>query len=123
MVGDVTVTTAADAEIDLEVLARIGAALADGTRRAVLAELVAGPKYPAQLATNLGVSRSGLSNHLSCLRGCGLVVATYEGRRVRYDLADPVIGVALEALSRLPLGPCSEDDRPLTQSTEQWPTS
>lgn len=97
------------AGLDLETLARVGAALADGTRRAVLAELVAGPKYPAQLAVSLGVSRSGVSNHLACLRGCGLVAATYEGRRVRYDLADPTIGEALTTLSQLPLGPCPQD--------------
>ncbi|CAN5543073.1 winged helix-turn-helix domain-containing protein [soil metagenome] len=98
--------------VDLDTLARVGDALADPTRRAVLAELVAGPGYPAQLAEQIGVSRSGLSNHLACLRGCGLVTATYEGRRVRYELADPSIGEALVALSRLPLGPCPEDDRP-----------
>lgn len=103
---DVTVTTTA---LNLETLARVGEALADGTRRAVLAELVAGSKYPAELAANLDVGRSSISNHLACLRGCGLVAATYEGRRVRYDLADPVIGEALTALSMLPLGPCPED--------------
>lgn len=97
--------------LDLATLGRVGEALADGTRRALLVELVDGPKYPAELATNLGVSRSGVSNHLACLRGCGLVVATYEGRRVRYDLADPVIAEALTALSELPLGPC-RNDRP-----------
>lgn len=95
--------------LDLDTLARVGEALADGTRRAVLADLVAGPKYPAELAASLDVSRSAVSNHLACLRGCGLVTATYEGRRVRYDLADPVIGNALIALSELPLGPCPMD--------------
>ena len=97
--------------LDLETLGRVGEALADGTRRAVLASLVTGSKYPAELAENLGVSRSGISNHLACLRGCGLVVATYEGRRVRYDLADPIIAEALTALATLPLGPCQEDLR------------
>lgn len=96
--------------LDLEVLARVGAALSDGTRRAVLAELIGGPKYPAQIAATLGVSRSGVSNHLACLRGCGFVSATYEGRQVRYDLADSSIGDALSALSHLPLGPCLHDD-------------
>lgn len=47
-----------------------------------------GPGYPSELAVLLGVSRQGLSNHLACLRGCGLVVAEQEGRRVRYELAD-----------------------------------
>lgn len=99
-------------KLNLETLARVGAALADGTRRAVLVELVDGPKYPAPLAETLGVSRSGLSNHLACLRGCGLVAAIYEGRRVRYELVDPAVAEALATLSQLPLGPCPEDDRP-----------
>jgi DNA-binding transcriptional ArsR family regulator len=45
-----------------------------------------------------GVSKQSLSNHLTCLRGCGLVVAVPEGRRVRYELADPKLGDALTAL-------------------------
>lgn len=98
-----------EAGLDLDTLARVGEALADGTRRALLVQLVAGAKYPAELAASLNVSRSGISNHLACLRGCGLVAATYEGRRVRYDLADPLIGAALTALSQLPLGPCPND--------------
>jgi DNA-binding transcriptional ArsR family regulator len=96
------------ATIDLDTLARVGDALADSTRRAILTELVHGPGYPAELAERIGVSRSRLSNHLACLRGCGFVTATYEGRRVRYDLVDPAVGEALASLSRLPLGPCPE---------------
>ena len=48
-----------------------------------------GPGYPAELAEVLGVSRQSLSNHLACLRGCGLVAVVPEGRRIRYVLADP----------------------------------
>jgi DNA-binding transcriptional ArsR family regulator len=39
-----------------------------------------------------------MSNHLACLRGCGLVVAVPEGRRVRSELADPRLGRALADL-------------------------
>lgn len=99
----------AAADVDLEVLARVGEALADPVRRAVLTRLIDGPGYPADLAVEIGVSRSGMSNHLACLRGCGFVTATYEGRRVRYTLADPAVADALELLSRLPLHPCPED--------------
>jgi len=49
--------------------------------------LTAGPAYPADLADRLGVGRTNISNRLTCLRGCGLVRATREGRQVRYDLA------------------------------------
>jgi DNA-binding transcriptional ArsR family regulator len=53
------------------------------------------PGYPADLADLLGVSRQSLSNHLACLRGCGLVVAVPQGRRTRYELADPRLDHAL----------------------------
>lgn len=79
-------------------LARLGRALADSTRRRILVALLDGPTYPAHLAGGLGLSRSNVSNHLACLRGCGLVVATYAGRQVRYELADPHLGQALDEL-------------------------
>jgi ArsR family transcriptional regulator, cadmium/lead-responsive transcriptional repressor len=71
-----------------QVLSRFGHALSDPTRARVLLALREGPSYPAVLADLLQVSRQVLSNHLSCLRGCGLVVGVPEGRRVRYELAD-----------------------------------
>ncbi|WP_406231179.1 winged helix-turn-helix domain-containing protein [Nocardia sp. NBC_01009] len=61
------------------------------------------PAYPSDLADQIGVSRQILSNHLACLRGCGLVVAVPEGRRSRYELADARIGRALEDLTGLVL--------------------
>lgn len=54
--------------------------------------------YPSDLAELIGVSRQSLSNHLACLRGCGLVVAVPEGRRMRYELVDPRLGDALTNL-------------------------
>jgi DNA-binding transcriptional ArsR family regulator len=81
-----------------QVLARFGAALSDPTRARVLLALRDNPAYPADLAEQLGVSRQSLSNHLTCLRGCGLVVAVPEGRRVRYELADPRLRHALDDL-------------------------
>jgi ArsR family transcriptional regulator, cadmium/lead-responsive transcriptional repressor len=79
-------------------LARLGRALADPTRCRILVTLLDGPGYPAQLAEQLELTRSNVSNHLSCLRGCGLVVATYQGRQVRYDLADLHLARALREL-------------------------
>ena len=82
----------------LEALARVGKALADPTRCRILLELLDGPAYPAQLADTLGLTRANCSNHLTCLRGCGLVVATPEGRQVRYEIADPGLTHALADL-------------------------
>ncbi|SNQ47478.1 putative transcriptional regulator [Frankia canadensis] len=78
-----------------EVLARFGHALSDPTRARLLLVLRAGAAYPSELAEVLGVGRTNLSNHLACLRGCGLVVATPEGRRQRYELADDKLRHAL----------------------------
>ena len=86
-----------------DVLTRFGQALSDPTRARVLLALCSGPGYPAELATLLEVSRTKLSNHLACLRGCGLVVAAPEGRRTRYELADPAIAHALRDLVELVL--------------------
>lgn len=88
---------------DLDVLGRVGAALADGTRRRILTRLLDGPAYPADLADTLGASRSNVSNHLACLRGCGLVSTVREGRQVRYELSDGDLADALRVLSRLTL--------------------
>ncbi|MEV4410500.1 metalloregulator ArsR/SmtB family transcription factor [Catellatospora sp. NPDC049609] len=78
-----------------QVLARFGHALSDPTRARLLLALREGPGYPADLADLLGVTRQNLSNHLACLRGCGLVVAVPEGRRSRYELSDPRLAHAL----------------------------
>ena len=100
--------------IDLDALGRIGHALADDTRRRLLVELLAGPKYPGDLVERLGTTKANVSNHLTCLRGCGLVVAEPEGRRVRYELADPRFADALRQLTDLALPPargCEHDRR------------
>lgn len=87
-----------DTLVDVSILARFGHALSDPTRTRILLALCESPGYPAELAELLGVSRQSLSNHLGCLRGCGLVVAAPEGRRSRYELADPRLHHALTDL-------------------------
>lgn len=94
-----TITVAAP----LDALTRFGHALSDGTRARILLALRDGPSYPAELAERLEVSRQSMSNHLRCLRGCGLVVAAPEGRRTRYELADSRLGHALADLEQVVL--------------------
>ena len=84
-------------------LARLGHALSDDTRARVLLALREASALPSELADTLGVSRQKLSNHLACLRGCGLVTAERVGRTVRYRLSDPLLSQALGDLLRLTL--------------------
>src|SRR5690349_5895994 len=96
-------TPPSSASTATDALARFGHALSDPTRTRTLLRLREGPAYPTDLADLLGVSRQTMSNHLACLRGCGLVVAAPEGRRTRYELADPRLAHALDDLLGLVL--------------------
>ena len=65
--------------------------------------LLGGPSYPAVLARGLGLTRTNASNHLACLRDCGIVVAEPEGRQTRYEIADPHLSRALTSLLEVTL--------------------
>jgi DNA-binding transcriptional ArsR family regulator len=82
----------------LDTLERFGTALADPIRRQVLLVLLEGPSYPNELLASVETSQPNLSNHLACLRGCGLVRTQREGRRVRYELASERLAHALTDL-------------------------
>jgi ArsR family transcriptional regulator, cadmium/lead-responsive transcriptional repressor len=105
----------------LDAMNRLGRALADPTRCRILLSLLERPAYPAALAAGLGLTRSNTSNHLSCLRGCGLVVGTPEGRQMRYELADASLAHALRDLLDVALAvdegePCVDDLPPTTMA-------
>lgn len=72
--------------------------MADASRSRILLALLDGPGYPAGLARDLDLTRSNVSNHLACLRGCGLVVAAPEGRQTRYEIADPHLTAGIRTL-------------------------
>ena len=94
-------------------LDRIGLALADPIRREVLVRLLGGSHCPSDLADAIGTSRSNLSNHLTCLRGCGLITAARTGRHLHYDLVSPQFAEALRALLVVATGlPACEEGRP-----------
>ncbi|MFD1202381.1 ArsR/SmtB family transcription factor [Leucobacter albus] len=98
----------------LDAMHRLGRAIADPTRSQILLALVERPGYPAELAAQLGLTRTNVSNHLACLRGCGIVVAEPEGRKTRYEIADPHLTAALLALVDVTLAvdegaPCVDD--------------
>ncbi len=105
-------------------LARVGRALADPTRCRLLIALLDGPAYPAELAAQLELTRSNVSNHLACLRGCGLALATHEGRQTRYELSDPHLAQALRELVSVVLAVepgeyCAEGDAPVALTSRR----
>ena len=69
-------------------------ALADETRRAIVARLAERPRAVGELAEELPVTRSAVSQHLKVLKVAGLVTDRAEGTRRIYAL-DPVALAAL----------------------------
>ncbi len=96
-----------------EGLDRLGLALADPIRRAVLIRLLDGSRRPTELATAIGTSRSNLSNHLACLRGCGLIRARRSGRHHHYELVSDQLADGLRSLLSVAaiLSPCDGQDQ------------
>jgi DNA-binding transcriptional ArsR family regulator len=78
-------------------------ALADPTRRAILAALAAaGPATATHLADRLPISRQAIAKHLGLLAEAGLVTAEHgERRRVRYRLRSAPMQVAQQFLAAL----------------------
>lgn len=91
------------ATLNINALSRFGHALSDPTRVQILTLLSEKSHYPADMADRLEVTRQSISNHLACLKGCGLVVPEADGRRTRYKLADERIKHALSDLGQVVL--------------------
>ena len=89
---------------DIEAVAEgVFAALADPTRRAILAALAAdGPATATDLAGRLPITRQAIAKHLGLLADAGLVTAEPgERRRVRYRLRSAPMQVAQQFLAAL----------------------
>ncbi len=63
-------------------------ALADPTRRAIFEKLADGAMNASALREGIEISQPAMSQHLSVLRGAGLVVEIRQGRFVNYEV-DP----------------------------------
>jgi DNA-binding transcriptional ArsR family regulator len=89
---------------DVEAIAeQVFTALADPTRRTILAALAAGgPATATDLAERLPITRQAIAKHLALLSEAGLVIAEPgERRRVRYRLRSAPMQVAQQFLAAL----------------------
>jgi DNA-binding transcriptional ArsR family regulator len=73
-------------------------ALADGTRRAIIACLAEEPQAVGQLAAGLPVSRSAVSQHLKVLKDAGLVSERVAGTRRIYRLNPAAVAALRDQL-------------------------
>ncbi len=70
---------------------RVFRALADPTRREILALLRRGPHTSGEIADAFKASWPTISRHLGVLRDAGLILAERDGQRVRYELNTSVV--------------------------------
>lgn len=75
----------------LAVRAKFFRGLADPSRLALLLALRTGEKTVSMLSEETGLSQSNVSNHLACLKDCGLVLNRQEWRHVHYRISDEKI--------------------------------
>lgn len=88
-----------DPELQVAVVAKAFAALADPVRAQIVALLAERGECSArELVAELPVSQPRVSIHLRCLTDCGFTTVRREGRRAHYQLAGPHITDLLTAM-------------------------
>ena len=82
--------TSTTSSIDLQ--AKLFRGFADPSRLGILDALRNGPLTVSEIVEATSLSQPNVSNHLGCLRDCGLVTAEQQGRFVTYHLSDDRVG-------------------------------
>ena len=72
----------------IELQAKLFRGFADPSRLAILETLREGERTVSDLVQTTGLTQPNVSNHLSCLRDCGLVTVRQQGRFAYYSLSD-----------------------------------
>ncbi len=72
----------------IELQAKLFRGFSDPSRLSILEALRAGSLTVGEIVQVTSLTQSNVSNHLGCLRDCGLVTAEQQGRFVRYELSD-----------------------------------
>jgi DNA-binding transcriptional ArsR family regulator len=79
----------------LTLKAKLYRGLADASRLSIIEALRDGPLSVSEIVAATDLSQSNVSNHLACLRDCGLVTREQDGRFAIYQLIDPQVATLL----------------------------
>ena len=72
----------------IEIQAKLFRGFADPSRLSILEALLDQERTVSDLVETTGFTQPNVSNHLSCLRDCGLVTVRQQGRFSYYSLSD-----------------------------------
>lgn len=81
--------------------AKLFRGFADPSRLGILEALRRGPMTVSEIVEATGLSQPNVSNHLACLRDCGLVGSEPDGRYTRYRLSDRRVAALLRQADEL----------------------
>ncbi len=81
--------------------AKLFRGFADESRLAIIEALRDGPRNVGDVVEDTGLSQSNVSNHLACLRDCGLVLREPRGRYAYYRLTDSRVSALLRTADAL----------------------
>lgn len=85
----------------LELQAKLFRGFSDPSRLSILECLRENELTVTQIVEATGLTQSNVSNHLACLRDCGLVTADQQGRFVFYALSDKRVSKLLNLADEL----------------------
>lgn len=87
--------TAVDPQL-LQLKAKLFRGFSDPSRLTILEALRDGPYTVTEIVEITGLSQPNVSNHLACLRDCGLVTGEQNGRHVHYQITDNRVNTLLQ---------------------------
>jgi DNA-binding transcriptional ArsR family regulator len=105
-----------NANVDaIELQAKLFHGFADPSRLAILEALRDGPRTVGEIVAATGLCQPNVSNHLACLRDCGLVTSRPAGRFAFYQLSHPRIDRLLRLADEILAAPGITLDHPPSQ--------
>lgn len=75
-------------KIDMDTKVKLLQGFAHKVRIQILECIKENEKTVSQIVNDLNVSQSNISQHLACLKGCGLIVGRQEGKYIFYSLSN-----------------------------------
>lgn len=73
-------------ELELDLKVELIRGFANKNRLQILACIMNEEKTVSQIVNELNGSQSNISQHLACLKGCGLITSRQEGKYVHYQI-------------------------------------
>ena len=95
-------------QTDLDLKVKFLRAFGDKTRVQILDFIKDEEKTVSQIVEGIDGNQSNISQHLACLRGCGIIVGRQEGKYVYYSLRNQEIKELLSTFDNV-LGQIEND--------------